>query len=135
MQPLSVDINLQTNRENPSLAFRALERFDNGSGYCTRLAVRSGWIYAEYDFFFEAHALARFLKDLEQIDHTLTGVARLKPAYEAQFVEFRGDGKGHVLIKGELMEHGQMEQRVEFAFETDQTCLRPLIAAFHQLAS
>jgi len=129
-----MDIVLQTNSENPSLAFRAIERFEDGSGYSATLAVRSQWIAADYHFVFEVHALARFLKGLEQIDGTLAGVARLKPAYEDQFVEFRGDGKGQVAVTGELIEQAP-QQRVEFAFVTDQTCLRPLIVAFQQLAS
>jgi hypothetical protein len=129
-----VDIVLQTNSENASLAFRAIERFDDGSGYSATLVVRSGWISAEYHFVFESHALARFIRELEQIDGTLAGVARLKPAYEDQFVEFRGDGNGHVSVTGELIEQVP-QQRVEFEFATDQTCLRPLIVAFQQLAS
>jgi hypothetical protein len=129
-----VDIVLPTNTDNPSLAFRGMKRFDDGSGYSARLAVRSGWVSAEYDFFFEAPSLVGFLRDLERIDQTLTGIARLQPAYEAQFVEFRGDGRGRVTIHGDLIEHGAMEQRVQFAFMTDQTCMRPFIGALRRIA-
>jgi hypothetical protein len=39
-----------------------------------------------------------------------------------------------VLVEGDLVEHGHMEQRVQFAFQTDQTCLRPFIAKLRELA-
>jgi hypothetical protein len=129
-----VDIVLQTNSENPSFTFRGLKRFEDGSGYSAKLVIRSGWVAAEYDFFFGTDALHGFLHDLEQIDQTLAGVARLKPAYEAQFIELRGDGSGHVTIHGDLIEHGAMEQRLQFTFATDQTCMRPFIGALRQIA-
>jgi hypothetical protein len=123
-----VDIVLQTKVENPSLVFRSFKRFDDGSGYSVTLRIRSGWIGADYDFYFEEHRLREFIQVLEEVDRTLAGTARLKPTYENQFIQFRGDGQGHVIVEGELTDHGGMEQRVRFAFRTDQTCLRPLIS-------
>jgi hypothetical protein len=107
-----VDIILQTNTENPSMAFRGLVRFDDGSGYRTKLAIRSGWISADYNFCFQPSSLLSFLADLEQIDRTLTGVARLKPVYEEQFVEFQGIGRGRIRVRGDLIGHA-VPQRVQ----------------------
>ena len=129
-----MDIVLQTNTDNPSLAFRDLERFDDDSGYGTTLVIHSGWISVEYKFVFETLPLQMFLKNLEQIDRTLIGTARLKPTYEEQFVEFEGNGRGHILVHGELADHSG-GQRVRFGFGADQTCLRPFIVAFQQFAS
>jgi hypothetical protein len=129
-----VDIVIQTNTENPYLAFRDLVRFEDDSGYHTKLTVRSGWLSANYDFNFETRCLSDFISALEQIDRTLVGAARLKPVYEDQFIEFRGDGRGGILIFGCLIDRGGMEQRLQFAFNTDQTCLAALIRGLRQAA-
>jgi hypothetical protein len=109
-------------------------RFDDGSGYSTNLVLRSAWISADYNFIFEPAPLKQFVADLEQMDRTLTGVARLKPMWEEQFLEFRCD-RGRVFVCGDLVEHGGVMQRVEFQFQTDQTCLSPLINALRPLLS
>ena len=130
-----MDIILATNSDDPYLAFRDVVRFHDGSGYSTRITVRSGWITAEdYMFYFEAEPFARFLAGLENIDRTLAGVALLKPLFEATFIEFRGTRRGHVEVRGDLIFSGDLDQRVQFAFETDQTCLAPLIDAFRRVA-
>jgi hypothetical protein len=130
-----VDIILQTNTDNPSFAFRNFARFNDGSGYGAKLSIRSGWISIEYDLHIEVHPFTEFLRKLRLLDHSLNGVARLKPTYEPQFIEFLSVGRGHILVKGDLMEHGGFGQRVQFSFQTDQTCLPPLIAALQQFAS
>lgn len=130
-----MDIVLQTNSENPVFSFRDVERFDDGSGYATRLEIRSGWVSVDYPFHFEPQCLGKFLTALESLDRTLAGTARLKPLYEEQFVEFQGNGQGHITVRGELVEDGVRQQRVHFAFGTDQTCLRPLIIALRTIST
>lgn len=127
------DIILLTNTSNPFLAFREIEVFEDRSGYSTKLSVRSGWISAEYRFIFEQPCLARFVGDLERLDKVLVGRARLKPTWEEQFIELEGQGLGVINVSGDLIDHGPWQQRVVFAFRTDQTCLRPLIVDLRQL--
>jgi hypothetical protein len=129
------DIVLQTNLGNPYLAFREVVRFGDASGYGAILTVRSGWISADYSFVFQTQPLLQFIAQLEQMDRDLIGVARLKPLWENQFVEFQVIRSGQVLVRGDLMDYGGMEQRLQFAFCTDQTCLRPLIDAFRQIVA
>lgn len=40
---------------------------------------------------------------------------------------------GHVLVSGELLEHGELGQTLRFAFRTDQTMLSPLARNLHML--
>lgn len=130
-----MDIILQTNTDNPSMAFREITRFGDDSGYSARVILRSNWISADYVFFFENRPLIKFLDGLEKIDRTLSGLARLKPEYEPQFIEFEGMELGHIFVRGELMEHGQHSQRIFFEFQTDQTCLRPFITEFRKIVA
>jgi hypothetical protein len=127
-----MDIILQTNSDNPFLAFRAVERFQDGSGYASQMVVRSDWIAVTYKFYFEEPALRSFMVGLEQLDRTLMGQARLKPMWEQQFLQFDGVGSGRVKVSGDLIEHSEPQQRVQFAFGTDQTCLRPFILSLKE---
>jgi hypothetical protein len=57
------------------------------------------------------------------------GSGSAEPMWEEQFLEFDGVGSGRVRVSGDLIEHSEWQQRVQFAFGTDQTCLRPFILA------
>ena len=52
--------------------------------------------------------------------------------WEEQFLEFDGVGSGRVKVSGDLIEHSEWQQRVQFAFGTDQTCLRPFILSLKE---
>ena len=132
MQTTDMDVILQTNTDNPFLALRAVERFQDGSGYSGQIVVRSDWIAVNYKFYFEEQALKTFIVGLEQLDRTLAGQARLKPMWEEQFLEFDGVRSGRVMVTGDLIEHSDWPQRVQFAFGTDQTCLRPFILSLKE---
>ncbi len=122
-----MDIVLQTNLENPALRFEAIERYSDGSGYGCDLSLQSGWIDAKYRFIFETAPLVDFIAGLEALDRDLTGTAKLKPLWEDEFIEFEGTALGQIEVRGLLVEYSERPQRVEFAFMTDQTCLKPLI--------
>jgi len=67
------------------------------------LSVRSGPFSGDVDFYFEGFALDRFIADLQVIDTSLRGRARLKLEFEEPFIELEGDGLGHVLVRGLLL--------------------------------
>ncbi|WP_439543521.1 WapI family immunity protein [Hyphomicrobium sp.] len=129
-----MDIILATHCEIPALAFRDWRKFGDASGYVASLDVRTDWIAAERDFYFEVEPLQKFIDALEAIDRTLVGTARLKPLWEEPFVEISGNGRGEILVSGLMIENGHRTQQVRFAFETDQTCLAPLIASLKAAA-
>lgn len=122
-----MNITLRTNALNPSLTFGAFRKFPDGSAFTTVIAVRSDWLMAEREFICDVAPLERFLKQLEALDRTLKGTAMLKPEYEHPFIELSGNGQGHIVVRGELIEQGDHDQTVRFCFRTDQTCIRPLI--------
>jgi len=119
-----MDTHLATNMPGASLSFRALTRFSDDSGYATVLAVESEPFAGSIPFSFQPHSLKVFLGELRTLNETLRGTATLKPIWERQFVCLRSDGRGHVIVAGELEFE---DQQLRFAFETDQTCLAPLI--------
>ena len=124
-----MEIHLQTNSENPSLTLLGIKRFDDDSGFRALLVVLSGKFTGEYEFYFEPGPLKSFIKALEKMDSSLSGTARLQPLYEPQFIEFECASGGHVIVRGELPEHSELQQKLIFEFHTDQTVLKPFISA------
>jgi hypothetical protein len=132
MAPM-IDVILRTNSDNPSLTLRSCHRL--GSDFGCLLSLRSGPFSADVDFYFEGHALLQFVDDMRGIDTSLRGKARLKLDFEDPFLELEGDGRGHVHVRGLLVQTGDVSQRMEFHFRTDQTCLRPFIDDLEHLTS
>ena len=124
-----MDIELQTQATNPALALRGVRRHSDGpsAAYEATLIVRSGGFSAERAFFFDEYHLSGFIESLVEMDRAFRGTARLGHQWEDQFIELTVDASGHVLVSGSLVEHDVPGQRLDFAFRTDQTVLRPLI--------
>ena len=128
-----MDIVLATNTENPSFALRDVAVFADGGGIRCILDVQSGWVFAPYRFFVEALPCRTFLVALRELKENPHSDAVLKPEHEDQYVRFIGNGRGGITVVGELIEHGPHNQRLQFEFETDQTCLPSLIKGFEAL--
>jgi hypothetical protein len=47
--------------------------------------------------------------------------------YEDPYIQFEGNGRGHVTVSGKLQVTGDHMQQLEFEFRTDQTALGPFI--------
>jgi len=122
-----MDIALATHTDNQTLVFRNVGRFSDGSGYRAELLVRSRGFCVEFPFYFEVEPLRGFIEQLEQMDQTLKGKAVLKPMYEDHFIEVELSSAGHVTVRGQVIEYSEMPQSLKFEFNTDQTCLAPLI--------
>ena len=123
-----MDIALSSNSPIAALELREIQRYADGSGFATLLVVRSGGFAAALPFYFEPPCLTEFVHALKGMDRSLSGSATLKPMWEPQFVTMELDHRGHVRVFGELVESKEHEQRLQFSFETDQTCLRQFAA-------
>ena len=122
-----MDVVLQTNDDAKYLALLNVERFSDGSGFCMQLSVRSEAFAGSMQFCFEPSPLEKFVADLERMDRTLTGDARLKPLYEESQVTLEMTHSGGVVVSGDLVQYAGHTHRLQFGFGTDQTCLAPLI--------
>ena len=121
-------IVLATNSDDPAVELRGVQRFADGSGFCFEMFVRCHGFSAERPFYFSERSFAAALKALRRMDEQLQGEARLDEDYEHdQFLQFTVDSRGHVLVSGQLVLLSEHTNRLSFAFQTDQTCLAPLI--------
>jgi hypothetical protein len=129
---MAMDIALATGVGNQALELRNCRRLDDRD-YSSMLSVRSGPFSADMAFYFEAHGLTKFVADLESLNKTLTGRARLKLEHEDPFLELEGDGRGHIKVRGKLLQAGPDFQTLSFEFTCDQTALPPFVEAMKGL--
>ena len=129
-----MNIILQTNASDPSLEFRNCRPCDDDSFQC-QLIVGSSPFSAEQGFWFERFYLEAAVVALEVLNKSFRGNAKLGLQFEEPFVALAGDGLGHVAVSGLLVQSGPRFQRLEWEFQTDQTCLVPLIRDFRNLLS
>jgi hypothetical protein len=128
-----MEVILRTNKINPALRLGNMKLFPDDSGGCCFLEVKSGAFSASIDFYFDAEPWKAFLRDLELLDHTLKGVARLGQTFEKPYIELRGSGNGHITVSGLLLQQGYQDQVFEFEFVTDQTVLGPFLADLREV--
>ena len=123
-------IILATNCRDPALELRDVERFADGSGFCSEMFIRCHGFSALRRFYFSERSFHATLKALRRMDEQLQGEARLDEIYEHdQFLQFTVDSRGHVRVTGQLVFLDGSSNRLSFEFDTDQTCLAPLIRA------
>jgi len=69
---------------------------------------------------------ARFSADLKKIYETLNGTARIEEPYgNHQFIEFTGDGRGHISVYGYILQRtGICDNELKFSSEIDQTQMK-----------
>ena len=113
------------------LAFRAVERFKDDSGYRLDVELQAGPFSASYPFFVESYPVKQFLASLGALQESLSGEALLKPEYEPQFILIRAGAGGHMVVSGGLFVHSDQPQSLKFQFRTDQTCVGLFLQQLH----
>jgi hypothetical protein len=122
-----MNVTLQTHDPSLLLELRDLHLLGDGNDYQCSLVIRSGGFQLEKLFWFEPSCLRTFLQGLAELDSALVGIAKLQPLYESDYIQLEGTRGGHIVVSGELFGTGEIPQNLRFGFQTDQTCLRPLI--------
>jgi hypothetical protein len=124
---------LSTHDAAKVLRFDQVEKFADGSGYRADLTVQSATFAAKQTFYFEEAFLVASIAALEAMSERLEGTARLGQQYEEPFIEFAACDHGHVRVSGEILDHTTFGQRLQFAFQTDQTVLGSLVVFLQEL--
>ena len=119
-----MNIELQTNTEDPKLEFHNIEKYDDSSGFGATIYVASNGFSAKVFCTFGEWPMEEFLSQLEICNKELSGQATLKPEWDNWFVTFAVKNNGQVEVNGMLY---TADQELKYEFITDQTCLSPLI--------
>lgn len=121
-------IVLVTNCFDKVLELRNFQHFSDGPGFSAEMFVRCNGFSAQRPFYWSKDSFHAAIESLRGMDEHMNGKARFEEVYEhAQFLELSMRAHGHVLVSGQLVFLGEYLNRLSFAFETDQTCLAPLI--------
>jgi len=108
--------------ENEKISLSSFERFEDGSGCCSVVSVKSGkFSCSDIDIYFDD--LKLFYEQLKSIYENLKGKAQLKFAYEDDHITFEATSLGHIEVTGLFKENGHFIQYMEFGFEFDQSYL------------
>jgi len=126
-----MDVLLLTNDDAKYLALLDIQRFGDDAGFRSHLAVRSGDFAGSVHFCFEPAPLKQFVAEIERMNRTLSGRAQLKPLYEDIQITLEVHHTGRVTVSGELVRYAEHTHRLQFGFDTDQTCLAPLARDLH----
>lgn len=114
-----------------------LERRYLGAGEWLKptVHVQAGGFVGTASVFLEASDFARFLPALLQLYETLRGSAELT-TIEAQIgFTICGDGKGHVELRGFLLDRAGDGNRLRFVLHYDQTMLQQSITDIERFLS
>ena len=123
-------VKLQTNDDNQVLELSEFELFERNSFKCKLKVWSRGFGFEKNVFFDNAHI---FIDRVEEMANSLTGEAVLTEEYHDHYLKFEVTKLGHVIVSGILIEYSQHEQRLEFGFKTDQTCLKPFSKELKQV--
>lgn len=122
-----MNATLLTNSEQNFLEMRDIRVYGDNSGGACVLNLKSSPFQAEIDFFFDYPSLSTFSDQLEFLQKSLVGTAKLGNLHENPYIQFDGDGRGHISVSGKLCSTASRMQHLTFEFETDQTALTPFI--------
>lgn len=67
--------------------------------------------------------LKEFVAEMETLFQTLIGIAEFQTLEEQLQIELKGDGKGHILLTGEVLDQAGIGNRLSFSFQFDQVAL------------
>ena len=107
------------------------EPYPDGHGYHHRVDLVAGAFQGTVDAisYENVRTLRRFHDELVELYHLLKGEAHLSGGYENFAVDFKGDGRGHIMVHVEATAGDSMDTRFSFNFIIDQTQLQTAITS------
>jgi hypothetical protein len=91
------------------------------------VSVTVGRFVGQFSAEFMSDDFSRFLSQLSKLYETLSGKAEFNTLERQLFLVLEGDGKGHVVVRGEAMDRVGTGNQLLFDLELDQTQLAQTI--------
>jgi hypothetical protein len=109
--------------------------FDHSDGNWIdcELQIAAGGFRAHFRANLRTPEFAPFLEQLQGLQHTLASSAHFTTMEEQIALHLTGDGTGGVRVKGEALDGAGVGNRLQFAFDIDQTCLAPICQSLERL--
>ena len=133
--PLSIAFG-HADRESLVLSLDLPANTDSGYEWIScRAAVHAGNFQGMADLYLEAGDLKRFSQPLEGLYRTLKGEAALDTIEGQISLKLVGDGKGHIELRGTLLDRCGDGNTLKFVLQYDQTLLWQTISALRDAIS
>jgi hypothetical protein len=117
-------------RESLVLSLDLPAKTDSGYEWISsRAQVHAGKFQGAADLYLEAGDLKRFSEPVETLYRTLKGEAALNTIEDQISLLLTGDGKGHIELKGTLLDRCGTGNRLNFVLQYDQTLLWQTVSA------
>ena len=115
-------------RERVEVQVHGYERAPVGESYDDNwvnvsVSISVGAFAGKYDATFLASDFIGFRAGLQALHELLEGTASFSTIEHQLSLEFTGDGRGHIALKGLAIDASGTGNRLEFELALDQTCL------------
>ncbi len=120
-----MQVELLTNDNQKRLMLRSLEL--KGTSFSCIVDLFSEGFAATRPFYFEQYNLQQFYDQLDLLNKLIPGIARLQGEFEDDYIQLELLKNGHIHVTGEIIQHSELGQHLSFGFQTDQTCIPPLL--------
>jgi hypothetical protein len=94
-----------------------------------RLAVE-GFV-ADVSAFFDKEDFVNFYGELQRLDRTLSGTAKLEPLDQQVSLALTVDARGHLKLEGHVWSRAACGNKLSYSLEVDQTYLKEPLQQLH----
>ena len=123
------EIVFDTKDADKYIALKDIENFKS-AGCRALLVVNSNGFMCNRRFEFDN--AKEFLEKIVLMNKSLNGEAILGEGFSENFIRLSASKFGHIDIEGSILRYGEVDQKLEFGFRTDQTLLQKLINDFEK---
>ena len=99
----------------------------DGNWLNARVTVSVGGFKGLLGGYLRAEEFLRFRGEIEKLNNTLSGKATFSTMEEWISFSLTGDGRGHVILKGQVRDRPGSENTLNFTIELDQTFLPQIL--------
>jgi hypothetical protein len=102
---------------------QTFDNFDDANWLSCRAKVSAGSFSGSFNLNLITQELVDFLNALQGLYSSLRGFAELQTLEEQIYLKIDGDGKGHMNLKGKVMDAAGIGNTLSFSLALDQTQL------------
>jgi hypothetical protein len=108
---------------------------DDGNWIMARVDLAVGGFRGQFSCCLRAEDFAAFLPQLRLLEANLTGPAQFSTMEDQLGFEIRGDGRGHLDVRGHVLDQAGVGNRLAWSLAIDQTYLPQVIQAITRIST
>jgi hypothetical protein len=109
--------------------------YDDGNWLHASVQIHVGGFDGRVSGNLRAEEFVDFRDEVAALHHSLDGDANFRTMEDWLTIEMRGDGRGHIEVKGQLHDDPGSVNRLTFRLELDQTFLASILAGLDEVVT